>query len=341
MANYFIKEIDNKRIWHSLIKEFDDANIYQLWNFAKVVHKEKKVQHVGIFENNEVVALAQVRLKTIPLLNRGVAYIFDGPVWKKNNCEHNEEALYNIFDSLRLEYTEKKHLMLRINPNIFSDDPVYSNFTPLHFKCTRIFRYHNTLFFDLKDELEVLRGRLKHRWRKSLNRAERNGIDVISGTDKKLFSMFLTLYDQMIKRKKFSEYVNPYSFGKFNEELEEDFKLRVFIALKDNKPVSALIGSAVGSTGIALFSATSEEGLKCNASYLLHWERIKWFKQVGCKRYDLGGVDPIHNPSVYEFKSGISQNEFSHIGIFETFGNLFSTLVSHLGEDLRNLVKHK
>ncbi len=49
--------------------------------------------------------------------------------------------------------------------------------------------------------------------------------------------------------------------------------------------------------------------MKNNGSYLLQWEMIKWLKQRGCQKYDLGGINLDDNPGVYHFKSGITNQE--------------------------------
>lgn len=44
-----LKEINNKIFWHELLQDFNDANIYQTWNFALLVQNEKIVKHIAIY----------------------------------------------------------------------------------------------------------------------------------------------------------------------------------------------------------------------------------------------------------------------------------------------------
>lgn len=339
MDTYLIKEIKEKKFWHKLILEFEDANIYQLWDYAKIVQGEKMVKYLALYDNNNLISLVQVRIKTIPIINRGVAYIFGGPIWKKKDIYQDKNCLLNIYYTLRNEFVINQKLLLRINPNIFENDKDYLYLKLPGFYKKSLPHNHKTIFLNLDDELDEIRSKLKHRWRKTLNRAERNEIEIVSGTTKELFNIFLKLYDQMLKRKKFKANVNPAPFGLFNEQIDEPLKARIFVAQKDGEIISALIGSAIGSTGIALFSATNEIGMKFSASNLLHWERIKWFKEMGCKRYDLGGVDPDTNKSVYEFKLGISQDEYAHLGIFEASENIFSKEIVYFAEYIKNKMR--
>ena len=102
----------------------------------------------------------------------------------------------------------------------------------------------------------------------------------------------------MIVRKKFKVFVNPYRMGKMNEELNDEYKLKIFMAYKDKLPIACIIGSAIGNTGIYLLGASNEIGMKNKGSYLVQWEMIKWLKQRGCQIYDLGGINLDDNPGV-------------------------------------------
>jgi lipid II:glycine glycyltransferase (peptidoglycan interpeptide bridge formation enzyme) len=325
-----IKEISDKTFWHNSLREFEDANIYQTWNFAALALNEKIVKHLAIYTNQNLIGLVQVRIRTVPILNRGIAYILNGPVWQKKNQENNIEILSDIFGALRQKFVVNQKLFLRINPYIFSDK--ISNFDfieNINFKLVEQVRQYQTLVLYLDKDLDEIRKSFKQKWRNCLNRSERNGLEIIEGNDPELYKDFLNIYNQMIVRKKFKEYANPYRMGKMNGELDEEYKLKIFMAYKDKLPVASLIGSAIGNTGIYLLGASNEIGMKNKGSYLLQWEMIKWLKQRGCKRYDLGGINLDDNPGVYHFKAGITKQEVFGMGTYETHnGGLSKIIVS-------------
>ena len=124
-----------------------------------------------------------------------------------------------------------------------------------------------------------------------------------------------------------------------NQEQDPRLKLKIFIAYKNKTPISALIGTAMGNTGIYLLGATNEEGMKLKASYLLQWEMIKWLKQKDIIRYDLGGIDPINNPGVYEFKTGISKNEVHDLGTLEIVESRWLKMFVSFGEFTTKIIK--
>ncbi|MBK7631105.1 MAG: peptidoglycan bridge formation glycyltransferase FemA/FemB family protein [Ignavibacteriales bacterium] len=331
-----LKEINDKTFWHTSLQDFNDANIYQTWNFAILVQNEKIVKHIAIYSNQTLIGLVKVRIRKIPILNRGIAYILNGPVWQKRNQENNIQKLADIFVALREEFVVKQQLVLRIQPYIFSD--MVSNFDfieNLGFNRIENIRRHQTLVLYLDKELDEIRKSFKQKWRNCLNQSERNDLEICEGNGQQQYNVFLGIYNQMMARKKFKENVDPYKMGKMNEALDDEYKKKIFVAYKDKIPVASIVGSAIGNTGIYLLGASNEIGMKNKASYLLQWEMIKWLKQKGCQRYDLGGINKDENPGGYHFKSGITDQEVLGMGTFESYNNRLSKRIVSFGEFIK------
>ncbi len=320
--NIILKNIGDKNQWNELLDNFEDANIYQTWSYAEIVQSEKILEHIAIFIDNDLLAIALVRIKSIPFINRGVAYIYRGPLWCKKGSEQNVYNFIKVIEILRSYYVKEKKYILKLRPSLYND-----TFNKLeidkrsNFHLSTDDKKYKTLVLYLNDELETIRKNFKQKWRNCLNQAEKNNLEVISGNNRELYDLFIGVYEQMIKRKKFKEYVDIRKKGVMNDRLAEKFKLQIFIAFKDKLPVSALVGSAMGDTGIYLLGATNELGMQYKSAYLLQWEMIKWLKAKGIKRYDLGGIDQVKNPGVYRFKVGITENEVSDLGAFEAYNN--------------------
>lgn len=331
-----IKEITDKGFWHKAMLEFEDANIYQTWNFAVLAQNEKIVKHIAIYSDDNLIGLVKVRIRKVPILNRGIAYIFNGPLWQKKNHENSIQVLSDILVALREEFVVKQQLVLRIQPYIFSD--MFANFDFIEnfgFKRLEKIRRYQTLVLYLDKELDEIRKNFKQKWRNCLNQSEKNNLEISEGNDKELYNDFLEIYNQMMARKKFKENVDPLKMGKVNEALDDEYKKKIFVAYKDKFAVASIVGSAIGNTGIYLLGASNEIGMKTKASYLLQWEMIKWLKQRGCKRYDLGGINKDDNPGGYHFKSGITDQEVLGMGTFESYNNPLSKIIVSFGEFIK------
>src|SRR3954465_13655796 len=68
--------------WNEVLLRFADASIYQTWAYGAVCWGEKQLSHLLLKRGGEVVAAAQLRLVRLPLLNKGVAYLRWGPLWR-------------------------------------------------------------------------------------------------------------------------------------------------------------------------------------------------------------------------------------------------------------------
>lgn len=331
-----LKEINDKKFWYLSMQDFEDSNIYQTWNFAALAQDEKNIKHIAIYSNNTLIGLVKVRIKKVPILNRGIAYILNGPIWQKRNQENHIQILANIFVALRENFVEKQRLVLRIQPYIFSDMVTNLDLIEnLGFNRLEKIRRYQTLVLYLDKELDEIRKSFKQKWRNCLNQSERNDLKIYEGNDQQLYNVFLGIYDQMLTRKKFKENVDPYKMRKVNEALDDEYKKIIFIAYKDKLPVAGIVGSIIGNTGIYLLGASNEVGMKTKASYLLQWEMIKWLKQKGCQRYDLGGINKDDNPGGYHFKSGITDQEVLGMGTFESYNNRLSKNITSIGEFIK------
>jgi lipid II:glycine glycyltransferase (peptidoglycan interpeptide bridge formation enzyme) len=335
---YSLQEISQEETWNKALLQFKDANIYQSWNFSRYAQNEKIIQHLAFYKNAELIGLAAVRVRKAPLVKRGIVYILNGPIWQKKNINTPETVLYKILDLLKHEFVIKHKFLLRIKPYVFSDiNPQIHSFEKQGFKKIQRIPVYKSLVLYLDNDIDQIRQSFRPRWRNHLNQAEKNKLKIVSGSDSELYEIFIQLYEQMHEIKKFKEFVSVKGMYKVNKNLSNEFKLQIFIAFKDDKPVSGLVGTTIGNTSIYLLGASNKKGREVNSSYLLQWEMIKWSKIMNCCRYDLGGINRVINPGVYQFKKGISKQEIFGIGTFETYNSKITKLIVNLGEFIQRV----
>ena len=99
-------------------------------------------------------------------------------------------------------------------------------------------------------------------------------------------------------------------------------KMNVIVAYSSGRPIAVHLASNLGQTAVVLLAAGNREALKCGASYLIWYKGAVAAWQAGMKMYDMGGIDPENNPTVYQFKSRMGGDEYTHIGTFESCRNL-------------------
>lgn len=304
-------EIDRieKNDWDRLIAQFDDASIRQTWSYGSSPDRKKRASHIVLKAGKETLGCCQVALRCVPFFhNFGTADVQWGPLCMKKGEDFNSDALLHMLRGIKEEYSIKRGYFVRIWPQAKGDrkETWKQVLESEGFTRNPGPRPYRTFIVDLSPPLEALRKNFLQKWRNCLNKAEKNNLKVIEGTDDRLYSIFLKLLDQMVERKQFETYVNYKEYGRIQKDLPQHLKMYIMICESDGDPICALICSAIGDTGIYLLGATGHKGLNLNPSYLLQWRMMQWLKEKGFRYYDLGAFNPELNPGVFHFKQGIA-----------------------------------
>jgi len=341
LAENFTAEVDtvDKDSWYAIINNFDDANIYQTWSYDAVRCVSDNISHLTLKRNGTIVAAAQARIVKIPLINTGIAYIRWGPMWRLRETPVNIEVFCQAIRALRNEYVCRRGLILRLFPILFNDS--FDTFIPLfeHEGFVRLAkaRRERTLLIDLSTSLDDLHRDLKQSWRRQLNRARRNDLEIIQGYDDDLFEMFMDMYREMVDRKDYFRSPDLNEFRSMQKTLPKNLKMKIMICKSNGNLCAGLICSAIGKTAIYLFGATSNIGLESRGSYLLHWKLIEWLKSSGFFWYDLNGINPEANPGTYRFKAGLcgkNGKDVQFLGQFDAYKGLLSLFSVRCGDML-------
>ena len=329
--------------WSELVDCFEDANIYQSWPYGAVRWGEKHLSHLTLRRGSEVLGIAQLRIARPRNFRLGVAYLRWGPLCHRRGMETDPVVLRSMANALREEYAIRRGLFLEILPNAFSGslraqnlESAFADFGRQPGINTEQYR---TLVLDLSPPLDEIRKRLDKKWRNQLNAAERNDLKISRGESSDDYRRFCRLYDQMWQRKQFRTTVDIAEFDKIQDRLHTGQRMQTLICEHAGEPVSGLVCSAMGTSAIYLLGATNEAGMKVKASYLQQWTMIRYLKEIGVRSYDLGGIDPIANPGVYHFKSGLSGVEMSHISSFTACDSALSSTLVKAARGLRSGVR--
>jgi hypothetical protein len=294
-------------------------------------------------KHNEVVALAQVRIVTLPFLYRGIAYVANGPVWRKAGMEPDPLVFEAMLVALLEVYALHRKLLLRISPYIFSDTEGKPQdiLARIGFQRGREDSNHYTIIVDISRSLQEIRDSLDKEWRRNLRRGEEKLLEILEGTSTNLFKDFLPVYLELLERKKLQPEIDYLRWIYLQSVLPESERPKIFLAYLQGNVVAGLVVSALGNTGYPIVAATHREGMKLHASYLLHWRAIEWLKECGCHNYDLVTIEPEKNPGTYQFKKGLRGKEVSMLGVFEYCCNPLSRILVRSGEPLREYVRKR
>lgn len=340
----YTSEVDvvDEQKWYQILQEFNDANIYQTYAIGAGSCHRRNISHLILKKEGEVVAAAQARITRIPLLKVGAATIQAGPLWKRGCSEPDPEVFRQAVRALRNEYVCTRGLVLRLFPDLHSDDvPCFSSaLADEGFSQAPTGVRNRTIVMDLSPSFEELYAGLGRNWKKNLKIANRGRLELIEGTSDDLFEAFLGIYKEMVVRKTFVSFADINKFRRTQASLPENFKMIIMLARSHEGLCAGVICTAIGKSATYLFGATSNTGLKSSGSYLLQWKLIEKLKERGFSTYDLGGIDPLRNPGTYKFKkdlAGVNGRDVNLLGRFDSDPGPVSYAFVNLGEGLKAL----
>jgi lipid II:glycine glycyltransferase (peptidoglycan interpeptide bridge formation enzyme) len=312
--------------WYKVINQFLDTNIYQTWSYDAIRCGEKNISHLVLRRERNIIAAAQVRIMRMPILSLGAAYILWGPLWRLGDQFEEPDVFRFVLRALRNEYVCRRGMILRIFPLLYDDNVDFYHNLLLEegYIPAPVKNQSRTLILDIRPPIDDLRKKLDQKWRNCLNRAERNNLELIEGTEDSLFADFIGIYGELLHRKKFQEPNDINEFRIIQRDLPPELKMRIFLCRSDGIISAGAIFTAIGNTGVYLFGATSDQGMANKGSYLIQWKAIQWMKNSGCQYYNLNGINPILNPGTYHFKSGISGKsgkDVYYLGRFDCYSS--------------------
>jgi hypothetical protein len=315
-----VEPVDRTR-WQDLVRTFQDYSYRQSWEFglACAVRRKAACEHVAAVRGPDVLAAADVRVRRIPVLGAGIAYLNGGPLVRRNASD-DAERLADAVAALIAEYVRKRGCVLRINPapgSVEWNETQHRVFRELGFDpCTAV-RPYRTFMVPIDRSLDDLRKACAHQWRTNLNHALKADLRVLDGTGPELMETFCGLYEQLLDRKEFLADLSARFYAGVQARLRDHERFHVDLAIHEDRPVSGYVWSALGDTCVLLLGASNERGLEVRASYRLLWHILQAARERNCRWYDLGGIDPEGNPGVYRFKKGLGGLDITAPGPYE------------------------
>jgi lipid II:glycine glycyltransferase (peptidoglycan interpeptide bridge formation enzyme) len=343
----YVSEVDrvDETTWGNILREFDDANIYQTWPYASVRSGRGNVSRLLLKQGGQVVAMAQARIAKTPLVNLGIAYVHWGPLWRYSDRNPHEDVFRQAVRALRNEFACKRRLVLRLFPLLFDDGgPTFSAILEEEgYSLSGREPRRRTILMDVGPSLEALREGMRPHWKRELKVAERKNLEIVEGTGEALFDEFIYIYKEMVARKRFIEPNDIYEFRTVQAQLPEHQRMRILLCRSGSEPRAGLICSMIGTTAVYLFGATSNAGMKDRGSYALHWKLIEYLKDHGVSVYNLNGISPTTNPGPYKFKSDLSGThgrDLHYLGQFDACTNSLNRIGIHLAETIKSILQN-
>jgi len=322
---------------------FLDDNYQQHYAYAQAIaHRQHaNIELVAVNNGNVLLGLACVRVRQLPLVGGGLAYISGGPLTRQN--DDDASGLNRNLNALRVEYVEHRKLTLRILAPLGS--PTWNHnaneaFMQNGFKLTTHSRRYQTFVLDLRSPLDDLRDHCSKYWRRNLRRAERRKFVTESSSSSVLMPTICALYERLLRRKGITTYLDASFFAQLQPQLLESERFQTTVVNFEGEPVAGLIVSMLGDTCIPVIIATDIIGMRNYATYLLQWHSISVAQEYGMNYYDLGGYDRENCEGVFNFKKGLRGIELNAPGPYECSGSGLKPLLTSCSESIYRRLVH-
>ena len=198
-----------------------------------------------------------------------------------------------------------------------------------------------TIWIDLSAGKDAVFSNLHKHVRNGVRRAAKTGVNVETTCDPKRIGEFVDLCSSISAQKGFelratSDFVNALLKDSRNDK---DAEAVLFVSLKEGKLGAGLLALRVGQSVHMTFAGTNRDLRQERVGEACQWGVMEWAIARGCTRYDLEGIDPANNASVYEFKKRLGGEEITlrgHVHLPLKFSGRAMSWLVRLGAELRN-----
>ncbi|HEY7296360.1 MAG TPA: GNAT family N-acetyltransferase [Xanthobacteraceae bacterium] len=296
--------------WDIAVLRFRDLSHHQCGSYALEAadYWGARSECIGISYQQALIGLANVRLKTVPVPQFGIAYVHSGPLTAQDDG-FSPQVFDWCLNALANEYVHGRGLVLRVIPPFRGGrwrEAQAACFEANGFRPLLAQSPYQTVIVDLSVGPDEIRRRFRGTWRRELQKAEKADITITQSDSLDDFDRFEPLFLELASKKGFSARQDVGFFRRAQNKAHPAQRLLIHLAWRRDNLVAGHIGSFVGDTAVYLLGAANAEGRDCRASYLLHWAVITHGKRSGNIFYDLGGINPQQKSGVSTFKRGLS-----------------------------------
>jgi hypothetical protein len=306
--------------WTEIVSEFQDLSLMQLWEYgeAKAALESWRVERAVFVEGDRVAGAAQALLRTVPWVGRGLVRINRGPLWRRLPDEPAGRVAAMLAE-IRRHWVEERRMYVRVAPPVRDADVGAASVDGAGYARVAWPPAWSSARLDLTADIATLRARLDQKWRNGLNKAERLGVTVQDGVEQ--FPVVVAEHAAMLRARGYETTVSPELLERLQRLLPPGRRLWALRASLGDASLGGVLVARYGDVAEYLVGAVGEEGRRMNVGNLLLWAALCRMKALGCRWFDLGGMDAERTPAgILHFKAGLGGSEYRLAGEFESEG---------------------
>jgi len=297
------------------------GHVLQSWEWGEIKSRTGWIPwRLVIEENNEIVALATILERKIPVVGTPIFYASRGPVVDRNNVK----LLDLVLAEIRKLAKTRGAIFLKIDPDVPSSEKGLEQYL-----LTKGFQSAESgkgfegvqpkyvFRLDITPDEDTLLANMQQKTRYNIRLAVKKGVKVRRGTREDLPEFYRVL-KETTERDHFL--VRAYSYYEdLYDSLVPAGMGELFVAEYEGEIISGTLAFVIGDKAWYIYGASSNAHRNVMPNYLIQWEMIRWAKSLGCTLYDFRGVPGLlteDNPlyGLYRFKKGFNGEYTEFIG---------------------------
>ena len=307
--------------WQSHIEKCQKINILQYWQYGEAKEQSsnwKAKRFIISDDEGKVVAITQLLTRTFPIIG-GIARMNRGPLLLGSlNHEMAENIALNVVTALLKEAKRRRWWLIQIAPEILDGESARQYLQGNGLKKIPITHSASGLL-SLESNEDALMKSLKGKWRNCLRKGLKLGVSITKkeGNSDELVTL-LKSYHNLQNDQGFSGLPDDLITALAQQE-GKNWQFTLYIANNElnqniNESIGMLVAVRHGDTVTYMIGYTNDVGRKFQANYVLLWSAILHSKEIGCKWFDIGGLNTSTPQGIAHFKQGVNSELYSLIG---------------------------
>jgi len=278
--SYNILEIKDRKIWDNFTASRQNHTFLHSWawgEFNEVMGD--KIWRLALYNGATVKAV--VLIIKVHARRGDFLFIPHGPIGDR-------EAFPAIARKAKELANQAGANFIRISPLVKDSGANRKIFQELGFRPAPIHMHAETTWtLDLTPAEDELLMHMRKTTRNLIRRAQKEGVEIKTGTSDEDVEVFYDLYKETVKKHNFT----PFSLAYIKNQVKifsQNNSVRVFTARHKGQPLASSIIMFYGDSAFYHHGASIQS--KIPAAYLLQWEAIREAKRRGHKFYNFWGI---------------------------------------------------
>jgi hypothetical protein len=301
---------ETREQWQQWMVQAGRSNLLQSWAYgeAKANHSGWRVRRGVFYSNNEPIALVQILQKRVAGVLK-VTRINRGPLFLRTLLPQEQRALWKKLAFLGNLWRGR---VLTVAPQLVLSGSSLALMEEIGFRRNSSQAFES-VWVDLRLDLETLRKQMGSRWRRMLTASEKNNFKLEIGCNAQLFDWMIERYLELIQEKNF---IGP-PIGlimALRKNLASYDQLLVLRAVHEGEAVAGICLARHGAAATYLLGWNGIKGRNLKANHYLVWNAIVHLKQLGLLWLDFGGISEEKTPGITDFKMGLNGERYELVG---------------------------